>query len=95
MGRRKKDQLVFRGMDQEEQELYEERLFRDSFLKKQEEKNHAFMVTVLALLLLFAGMMLLLYLYVFSGYNGGGTPAPDQTGTQSDIVIIAGQEEGA
>ena len=67
MERQKKDRSVFRGMDQEEQQLYEELLFRDRFLEKQEEKGHAFRVTVLALLAVFLGMILFLYICVFSG----------------------------
>ena len=66
MKKGKKDMPVFGGMDQEEQELYEERLFRDSFIKKPEEKGHALLVTVMALLALFLGLILFLYLCVFS-----------------------------
>ena len=80
MEKRQKDRPVFHGMDQEEQQLYEERLFRDSFMEKQEGKHHAFLVTVLALLILFLGMMLFLYLYVF--------PAADPVQTEQSAANI-------
>ncbi|MDD3795256.1 MAG: serine hydrolase [Lachnospiraceae bacterium] len=71
--------------------LYDERLYRDSFLKKREEKSHAVLVTITVLLVIAVLTVAVLVIYFFVNRNNTSV---ENVGSEIQIIADGNQASG-